>query len=236
MFYLGTSGWYYDHWKGLFYPEKIEKKDWLPYYSKKFNTVEVNASFYRLPFKNMVKGWYNKTPDNFLLTFKGSRIVTHRKKLKNVEDYLEKFYSRIQLSKEKLAVVLWQLPPFLKRNDEKLKNFLSILNKEIKQVVEFRHPSWFTKEVYKILKKYDIGFCVVSCPDFSTPVISTTDFAYIRWHGKDKWYRSNYSKKDLKKWASKIKKLDVDEVYGYFNNDYNAYAPKNCLQLKEMLK
>lgn len=235
MIYLGTSGWSYDHWVGNFYPKDLKKGDWLKFYSEKFNTVEVNASFYRLPFKNMVKGWKKKTPDDFLLTFKGSNLITHKKKLKDSEKYLDKFYSRFEMLEDKKGTILWQLPPSLHRDDDLIENFLNNLNSNFKQVIEFRHKSWFDKEVYNLLKNYNVGFCIISSPDFITDFIVTSDFAYIRWHGKDKWYRYNYSKEELKEWAEKIRSLDVEEVYGYFNNDFEGYAPKNCEKLKKIL-
>jgi len=235
MLYLGTSGWYYDDWIDNFYPKDMKKTEWLEYYSQKFNTVEVNASFYRLPFKNMVKGWKNKTPDDFTLTFKGSRVITHNQKLNNVEEYLDRFFQRIRLS-EKVGVVLWQLPPNLKKDIDRLENFISNLDSSIKQCVEFRHKSWFDQDVYDVLDKYDIAYCIISAPGLPSTIQVTSDFAYFRWHGVDDWYKHNYSKNELNGWATKIKQLDVNEIYGYFNNDFNAYAPKNCELLKELLK
>ncbi len=235
MIYLGTSGWSYDDWIGKFYPEDLQKNEWLKFYSKKFNTVEVNASFYRLPFKNMIRSWKDKTPDDFLLTFKGSQLITHRKKLKNSEDYLKKFYDRIKLADEKVGVILWQLPPQLSKDKTLLEKFLNKLNYDYKQCIEFRHKSWFDKEIYKLLEKYNIAFCIISAPGLPSTIEVTSDFVYIRWHGINDWYKHNYSKNELNEWASRIKKIDAKDVFGYFNNDYNAFAPKNCLELKKMI-
>lgn len=235
MLYLGTSGWYYDHWKDTFYPEDLKKSEWLAYYSKQFNTVEVNASFYRLPFRNMVKGWKNKTPDTFLLTFKGSKSITHNKKLKGVEEYIDKFFERIKLS-EKIGVVLWQLPPSLKKDNDRLENFMTKLDPDIRHCIEFRHKSWFEKDVYDLLRQYDIAYCIISAPGLPSTIQVTTDFAYFRWHGVNNWYKHNYSKNELNGWATKIKQLDVKDIFGYFNNDYMGYAPKNCKALKEILE
>lgn len=232
---LGTSGWYYEDWVDAFYPEKMEKSDWLSYYADRFNTVEVNASFYRLPFENMVKGWKRKTPDDFLLTFKGSKVVTHRKKLNDVKDYLDRFFSRVKLA-EKIGVILWQLPPNIKKDLSRLEQFLALLDSDLRQCVEFRHDSWFEQDTYDLLEKYDVGFCMISAPNLPSPLRVTSDFAYIRWHGLDDWYKYDYSKQELSKWADVIKNLEVDEVFGYFNNDYQAFAPKNCSQLLELLK
>lgn len=232
--YLGTSGWYYDHWIDTFYPSDLSKGDWLPFYAQRFNTVEVNASFYRLPFKNMVKGWKNKTPDNFSLTFKGSQLITHKRKLKNIKDYLSTFQQRIRLA-EKIGVVLWQLPPTLSKNIHRLNDFLGLLDKNMRHCIEFRHKSWFEDEVYNLLRNHDVGFCILSAPKLPTEIQVTSDFAYIRLHGIHDWYKHDYSEKELKKWAETINNLKVDTVFCYFNNDYNGFAPKNCSRLKELL-
>jgi len=236
MIYLGTSGWYYTHWLGNFYPENLEQNKWLGFYSKKFNTVEVNASFYRLPFKNMIKGWTNKTPDDFELTFKGSNIITHKKKLKDIDEYLKKFYDRIKLAENKIGVILWQLPPQLKKDINLLEDFLNKFNCKYRQCIEFRNKSWFERDVYNILKKYNVAFCVISAPGLPLNIEVTSDFAYFRWHGKDDWYKYDYSKEELNGWATQIKNLDVKNIYGYFNNDFNGFAPLNCLKLKELLE
>jgi uncharacterized protein YecE (DUF72 family) len=236
MLYLGTSGWYYDDWQGVFYPDDIQKSDWLPFYSTQFNTVEVNASFYRLPFKNMMKGWMKKTPNDFLLTFKGSQVITHRKKLHDVKEYLEKFFDRMFLAKRKIGVILWQLPPQVKKDVALLEDFINILDSDFRHCIEFRHKSWFQGDVYSALERYNIGFCVLSAPKLPSIIKVTSDFAYFRWHGKKQWYKYNYTKKELNGWATQLKKLDVDIVFGYFNNDYKGYAPKNCIELKEIME
>ncbi len=236
MIYLGTSGWSYEDWIGKFYPEDIKKNEWLNFYSKKFDTVEVNASFYRLPYEKMIKGWKNKTPNDFLLTFKGSQLITHKKKLKDSEEYLKKFYDRIKLVEKKLGVILWQLPPQLKKNIDLLEDFLNKINSNYKQCIEFRHKSWFSKEIYNLLKKYNVAFCIISAPKLPSTIEVTADFAYIRWHGTDDWYKHNYSKEELNGWATQIKKLNVNDVFGYFNNDYKGFAPKNCIKLKKILE
>lgn len=235
MIRLGTSGWYYDGWVGEFYPDDIEKREWLVYYSKHFDTVEVNASFYRLPFENMLKGWDRRTPDDFIFVMKGSRMVTHRKRLRNVESSLTTFYDRISMLGDKVGAVLWQLPPGIKRDDKLLENFLSELNPDFKNVVEFRDESWFDDGIYDLLREHGVSYCIVDCPDLPAVMKVTSDLAYIRFHGKDDWYNYDYSNQELGGWASRIKELDVKDVYIYFNNDQGGYAPKNCLSLKKML-
>lgn len=234
MIHLGTSGWYYEHWQGRFYPPELERRQWLGFYAQHFSTVEVNASFYRLPFANMVKGWYRRTPEDFVLAFKGSRVVTHRRRLQEVDDYLDTFYERISLAREKRGPVLWQLPPSLERDDDLLESFLAALDEEIPQALEFRHRSWFVRPVYDLLEKYGIALCVVSCPDLEPVVEVTAPFTYIRWHGSDDWYASSYSRQHLQRWAHIIRNMDVP-VYGYFNNDARGYALDNCRTLRDML-
>ena len=234
MLYLGTSGWYYEHWIDQFYPSDLSKSDWLSFYADRFNTVEVNASFYRLLFKNMIKGWKNKTPDDFLLTFKGSQLITHKKKLQDVEEYLNRFHQRIRLAK-KIGVVLWQLPPSLKKDIDRLESFLQLLDSDMRHCVEFRHKSWFDDGVFDLLRRYNIGFCILSAPKLPSMVQVTSDFAYIRWHGVNDWYQHDYTDVELKEWAETINSFDVDTVFGYFNNDYQGFAPKNCLTLKKIL-
>jgi len=235
MKYLGCSGWYYGHWEGLFYPEGLAKNKWLEFYAKKFNTVEVNATFYRFPFPNMVKGWYNKTSKDFKFTLKGNRLITHVKKLKDVKKLVNSFYKTADILKEKLACILWQFPPSLKLDLKRLDKFCKDLNTKYNNVIEFRHKTWYCKDVYKLLKKNRIGYCIVSAPNLPEDIKVTTKFAYIRFHGKKSWYGSRYSKKEMQEWAEIIKKLKVKDVYAYFNNDYNAYAVKNCLELKKLV-
>jgi uncharacterized protein YecE (DUF72 family) len=236
MDYLGTSGWYYAHWADRFYPKGLPKSDWLPYYCTKFNTVEVNASFYRLPSESMVAGWREKTPAGFVFAFKGSRVVTHLKKLKGTSEYLATFYARVGMVGEKLGVVLWQLPPSLRFDLALLEGFLAELRQDIRQVVEFRHDSWFTPETFALLERYHVGLCIVSSPTMPVVVKATAGFAYVRWHGNALLYISNYSHKQLEDWARQIRGLPVQDVFGYFNNDAFAFAPQNCLELKEILK
>jgi len=236
MDYLGTSGWYYEHWAGRFYPEGLAKSKWLPYYCTRFNTVEVNASFYRLPSEKMVAGWRDKTPEGFVFTFKGSRVVTHLKKLKGTSEYLARFYDRIGVVGGKLGVVLWQLPPSMKCDLSVLEGFLVELRRDIRQVIEFRHESWFRPEVYALLERYGVGLCIISSPKMPVVVKTTAPFAYIRWHGNALMFISNYRREELEEWARQIRSLAVEDVYGYFNNDAFAFAPLNCLELKDIMQ
>ena len=236
MIYLGTSGWYYKHWARRFYPAGVVQHDWLGYYATKFSTVEVNNTFYRLPSQKMVQGWDEKTPDDFVFAFKGSRLVTHLKKLRNTADALHVFYERMKLVGHKLGIILWQLPPSLSLDVPLLEGFLAELDPGIRQAVEFRHQSWFTPEAYRVLEQYQVGLCIISAPTLPTIITTTAPFSYIRWHGKAALYATNYTDRELEDWAKTIRALPVDDVYGYFNNDAFAYAPTNCLHLINLLQ
>lgn len=235
--HIGCSGWNYKEWRGAFYPEKLAKKNWLEYYSEKFDTVEVNNTFYRFPKDENLESWRDTVPKDFLFTLKGSRYVSHMKKLKEVKESVQKFSDAAHLLKSKLGCILWQLPPNLHRNDEKLDQFCKDLDSKDKNVIEFRHESWYDQGVYEILSKHDVSFCAISSPDFSEEMITTNQTGYLRFHGKgEKWYDYLYSEKELEKWYQKIQKKDLKEIYIYFNNDIHANAPKNALQLKELFE
>jgi uncharacterized protein YecE (DUF72 family) len=237
MIWIGCSGWFYQHWIGKFYPSSLEKKEWLSFYAKSFNTAEVNMTFYRFPFSAVLKSWYNKTPANFKFTFKANRLITHVKRFEETQELVKKFLDLLNLVKEKLACVLWQLPPgmhFSDRNLKLLDSFLSSLSQR-DNVVEFRHKSWWRKETYELLKGHGAAFCMVSCPQLPDSFVVTSDIAYVRFHGSTAWYRHDYQQKELEEWGAKIKRTKGKEVYCYFNNDYEAYAPKNATQLKGIL-
>ncbi len=234
---IGTSGWHYDDWRGRFYPEGLAKSKWLEFYAGHFSTVELNNTFYRLPSEAAFKNWYDSTPPGFIFAVKISRYITHIKKLKDTREALQNFMSMATLLKDKLGPVLYQLPPSLHRDDAKLQKFLSGLSTEYKHVIEFRHESWLTDEVYDILRRYHVGMCVFDMPNLSCPLLATADFAYIRFHGKDSLYSSSYSDGELADWAEKIKKLaeNLGNVYIYFNNDIQGFALKNAETIRELL-
>lgn len=235
-YHIGCSGFYYNDWKGLFYPEDLPKKKWLEYYAETFDTVEINNSFYRMPKEKTVQGWYDRVPENFSFTLKGSRYITHIKKLKDVGESVAYFYHLADILAEKLGSVLWQLPPAFRKNTERLEEFCRLLQPQYKNVLEFRHQSWFDEEVYDIMRKYQVAYCVISAPgDLPEDVITTARHSYLRFHGKEDWYKYDYNDEQLKKWAHVLEEIDSDEVFIYFNNDYHANAIKNGNRLKELL-
>ncbi|MBL7084875.1 MAG: DUF72 domain-containing protein [Candidatus Omnitrophica bacterium] len=236
-YFVGTSGWYYQHWLGRFYPDDLPKEKLLPYFAQHFNTVELNNTFYHLPKEETVKGWHKKAPKDFVFSVKASRFITHIKRLANLGDSLKVFLKRASLLKEKLGPILYQLPPSMKKDPERLSSFLKKLPKRMKNVVEFRHQSWLDEEIFRLLAKFNVAYCVVSMPNFPTILAPTAEFVYIRMHGGSSLYRSNYSKAELKQCTGWIKKFLQDglDTYVYFNNDAYAYAVKNALVLKKML-
>ena len=230
---VGCSGWHYDHWRGLYYPEGLPKSKWLQFYAREFSTVELNNSFYRLPSEKAFTTWREFSPDNFIFAVKVSRFITHIKRLENLGSAVENFLSRACLLQAKLGPLLYQLPPNMKRNDEMLENFLSSLPQEYQHVFEFRHESWIDDSVFQILQNYNMGLCVFDMPDFSCPLIATSDFAYIRFHGSESLYSSCYSDEELFQWAERIAFLgrNIKAIYIYFNNDVEAFAVQNAMTL-----
>lgn len=236
---IGCSGFLYDSWRGVFYPEELPHKRWLSFYMKKFNTVELNVTFYRLLKKEAFERWYKETPPDFKFCLKGSRFITHVKKLKDVELPLSTFFNATAPLLEKLEVILWQLPPNLKLNMKNLEDFVENLKKyPVRHVFEFRHKSYLGKKVFKLLSAANIGVCMADWPEFINDLPPTSDFVYIRRHGEGGNYATDYTPEQLKNDAKKIKeylKLGKD-VYCYFNNDASAYAPKNALELAAILE
>jgi uncharacterized protein YecE (DUF72 family) len=235
---IGCSGFLYDSWKGAFYPENLPHKYWLTFYMQKFNTVELNVTFYRLLKKEAFERWYKETPPEFSFSLKGSRFITHVKKLKDVELPLSTFFNATAPLMEKLEVVLWQLPPNLKLNMTNLEDFIeNIKAYPVRHVFEFRHKTWLSKKVLKLLAASNIAVCMADWPEFIDDLPVTADFVYLRRHGEGGSFATNYTPEQLKNDAKRIKeylKMGKD-VYFYFNNDAFAYAPKNAIELKAIL-
>lgn len=236
-YFIGTSGWVYRQWREVFYPPKLAQSKWLEFYCQHFATVELNNSFYRLPTEKAFSNWRQTSPEGFIYAVKVSRFITHIKRLKDVEEPIQTFLSRARLLGEKLGPLLYQLPPNMHRNDERLENFLSLLPKELSHVLEFRHESWLDEGVFDILRKHNVGFCVFDMPGLACPLLATADFAYIRFHGSSGLYYSCYSEEELENWARRISGLakDLDAVYIYFNNDAEGYAIQNARTLAQKL-
>ena len=236
-YYIGTSGWHYEHWKGLFYPEGLAKANWLEFYAQHFPTVELNNSFYHLPSEKAFVNWRESSSEGFMFAVKVSRFITHIKRLKDAEEPLQNFLARAGFLQHKLGPLLYQLPPNMKRDDERLEAFLSILPPQYHHVFEFRHESWIDDSVFQMLRRYNVGLCVFDMPGFTCPVVATADFAYVRFHGSAGLYWSCYSDEELSQWAEKIAELgrSLKTVYIYFNNDAEAYAVRNAKTIAQFL-
>lgn len=238
--YIGCSGYYYNHWKDIFYPGGLAKIKWLPFYAQHFNTVEINSSFYHMPLDSSLNNWYKITPPGFNFTLKGNRFITHMKKL-NVDQELTElvyvFQQKAYLLKDKLGCILWQLPGSFRADVKKLEEFCKLLDASIPHVFEFRHSSWFTPEILEILKIHNASLCILSAPGNLPEMVETTsNIAYIRFHGINGWYNDNYSNEQLDTWAQKIKNLKVDQLYAYFNNDFNGFAVHNGLYFSQQME
>ena len=242
--FIGTSGFYYYHWVGKFYPEDIRRDEVLPFYSRHFNTVEINSSFYHIPRKTTVEKWEKSVPESFVFSLKFTRILTHLKPLHPELQTLEKFFSSLEPLKKKETIILIQLPARLKLNLEKLSVFTNLLPKDFKFAFEFRHKSWFCEEVYDLFKKKNMAIVLSDSPIkksgerlWPKVEVETADFFYIRFHGSKELYRSSYSDEELEKYAElitqKVKK--GLKVFAYFNNDAEGWAIENAKRLKELL-
>ncbi len=235
--YIGTSGWAYDHWLGGFYPQGLPRTKWLEFYNQHFSTVELNSSFYHMPSEKAFTTWRQKSSDNFVYAVKVSRLITHLKRLRNIAEPLENFLQRAQILGAKLGPLLYQLPPNMRRNDAVLEDFLNLLPPQLCHVFEFRNESWFDEAVFDLLRKHNAGFCIYDAPGFTTPLVATASFAYLRFHGSEYLYGSCYSDPELKEWAKRIGQLGqgLTSIYIYFNNDTEAFAVKNAKRLSDML-
>jgi uncharacterized protein YecE (DUF72 family) len=236
-YHVGCSGWHYEHWRGLYYPVELPRPKWLQFYARQFATVELNNTFYRLPSEKAFTAWRESTPAGFIFAVKVSRFITHIKRLKNLDSAVENFLSRATFLGEKLGPLLYQLPPNMKRNDELLQNFLSSLPPKYQHVVEFRHQSWIDDAVFNILREHNVGLCVFDMPGFSCPLVATSDFVYLRFHGGEELYSSCYRDDELSRWAQRIARLgqNIKAGYIYFNNDAGAFAVRNAMTLGNFL-
>jgi uncharacterized protein YecE (DUF72 family) len=233
---IGTSGWTYRDWRGRFYPQKLPQREWLQYYADRFPTVELNVTTYRLPKEADVARW-STAPDGFVYTVKLSRLITHRKRPGEPQAFVDNYMRAIAPLEPRIANVLAQFPPWFTRDDDALRAFLDALPQHHRYVVEFRDPSWYDEAVYTILRERRVSLCLHDMRGSETPPVVTGPVLYIRLHGPVRAYAGSYSRARLERWAETIRTLSpqVDGTYVYFNNDQNAYAPRNAATLREML-
>jgi uncharacterized protein YecE (DUF72 family) len=236
---VGCSGWNYKHWRERVYPKGLPARRWLQHYATLFDTVEVNATFYRLPTRQSVASWVAESPPDFLFAVKASRYLTHMKRLTDLGQGVQRFYERIEplVQSPKLGPVLWQLPENFHRNDERLGSALEQLPPG-RHCFEFRHESWFVEDVYALLRRHGAALVIGDAPTrpFQTHEL-TADWTYLRFHYGSRGRNGNYSERELEEWADRIAGWrERVEVFAYFNNDWEGYAVKNGLWLESRLE
>jgi uncharacterized protein YecE (DUF72 family) len=230
---VGTSGWSYDDWGGAFYPKNLPRARWFEHYVTRFSTVEVNYSFYRLPTETIVKRWHDEAPNRFRFALKGSRYITHVRRLSGCREEVGRFTERMGGLKGHLGVMLWQLPPTLEHDLPLLERFVSLLPRGIRHAIEFRHPSWLVDDAFDVLREHGIAHVSVSSSSMPKDLTVTADFVYVRFHGLAEGYGHDYSRDELLPWARFLRDARTRGLdgYAYFNNDARARAPKNAREL-----
>ena len=233
---IGTSGWTYKDWRGRFYPPKLPQREWLAYYTTRFPTVELNVTTYRLPKQHDLERWA-AVPPGFVYTVKLSRLITHRKRPGEPRQFVDNYMARVAPLTPRVANFLAQFPPFWARDDDALRGFLDTLPRQHRYVIEFRNASWYHDDVYAILRKHGMSLCVHDMRDSIAPHVVTGPVLYVRLHGPVRAYAGSYARTKLARWASTIRTMapHVDATFVYFNNDQNAYAPRNAETLIDLL-
>ena len=233
--WVGCSGYFYWGWRGLFYPEEAPPSRWFEFYARRFDTVEMNSTFYRFPTEATVKRWLKKAPESFRFTVKAPRRITHIERMKEPAS-VAKLYAVLRALGDHLGAVLFQLPPGFHYSEEHLERVLAPLDSGFDNALEFRHPSWWRGEVFEALDAAGAIFVSVSAPDLPDDYVETAGRAYLRFHGRTAWYRYRYDEAELKEWASRVRTGSAKTVYAYFNNDPEAAAPANALRFRELLE
>jgi len=236
-YYIGTSGFTYEHWRDIFYPPEVPAKNWLEYYARHFSTVEINSSFYHLPKPSVCDNWKRRTPENFTFAVKASRFITHIKRLKDCTEPIARFFGAVQPLGEKCGPILFQLPPGMKNDIPRLEGFLKILPAGYRYVFEFRNKTWYTDDLFSALDTAGIGFCIHDLPDMVSPLWVTGSFVYVRFHGAELRYSSPYNDEELASWAGRMNEWAKagKDIYAYFNNDAGGYAVENAKTLIQFL-
>jgi uncharacterized protein YecE (DUF72 family) len=239
MAHVGTSGWSYDHWSGVLYPQGMNPAKRLQVYTEAFSTVELNASFYRWPPARTFASWRLRLPPGFLMTVKAPRGLTHAKRLLEPEAWIERIAAGWHELGDRRAMLLVQLHPRHERDDARLEYFLAALPEWIPVAVEFRHPSWHTEEVFQLLERHGASYCVMSGARLPCILRATARRVYVRFHGPDAQalYAGSYSDEDLRWWADRVREWEAGghEVFAYFNNDGEGHAVRNARRLLELL-
>lgn len=234
---IGCSGWSYKDWRGPFYPPEVKVKDHLAYYASQFGTAEINASFYRLPTEKAVAAWRDSVPDGFVFAWKASRFLTHNKKLNDPKDSLELIVGRMAPLGDRFGPILFQLPPSLHLDYQRLATFLGLLPKGRRCTVEFRHPGWYRADIFRLLGDHDVALTISDHHDAPSPWEATASFVYIRAHGPGGRYYGRYDDGALKQMAGRLKdwRKAGKDVFCYFDNDIRSAAPQDAKRLIDLV-
>ena len=238
QYFVGTSGWTYDHWKGNFYPAGLPKSRWFGHYATIFSSVEINATFYRTFKDETYQNWYNKAPPGFSYVLKAPRPVTHYKLLEDVAGEIRAFWRSASLLEDKLGLVLLQVAPDTPYDPDRLQKALLAFPDPTRVAVEFRHDGWFTGEVQRLLASLGAVFCDADSPRSRLRGWVTSQTGYMRLHGRQHWYSNNYSDAELADIAERAKRMSAggaSKIFIFFNNDFEGYAPVNAQTLQRML-
>jgi uncharacterized protein YecE (DUF72 family) len=236
-FHVGCSGWFYWHWRGEFYPKTTPTNKWFDHYADRFRTVELNAPFYAWPTVGTVNTWRRQLGRRrFVYTVKVCELITHVKRFSRTQELTKDFGYIADLLGPHMGCFLFQLPPSFHYSPARLNRIVDQLDPKLRNVVEFRHRSWWNERVYAVFRDAGIIFCSCSGPRLPDELIKTADDIYIRFHGIKQWYRHDYSKAELAVWADRIRASGASRVWAYFNNDRNGYAIANARELLRQLR
>ena len=235
--FVGCSGWFYWHWRGTFYPPGTRSADWFGHYARTFRTVELNAPFYCWPKVSAVQGWVRQAGRRkFTYTVKVSDLITHVKRFSRTARLVKDFYFIGDLLGPQMGCFLFQFPPSFRYSKARLDRIVRQLDPARRNVVEFRHASWWNEKVYEAFRRKNIIFCSCSGPRLPDELVKTADEIYVRFHGTQRWYRHDYSDEELAVWAGRIRASGAKRVWAYFNNDRECYAIENAKELIRQLK
>ncbi len=234
--HIGCSGWYYWHWQGGFYPADLPRAAWFRFYSEQFDTVELNAPFYSWPTLATVRGWLKQAEGRrFIYTVKVCELITHVKRFTGTKTLVRDFGQIADLLGDRMGCFLFQLPPSFRYTAPRLRRILEQLDPARRNVVEFRHASWWNEKVFTAFRELGIIFCSCSGPRLPDELVKTADEIYVRFHGPQRWYRHDYSPDELAEWARRIRASGASRVWAYFNNDRDCYAISNARELRRQL-
>ena len=235
---VGCSGWQYQHWRGDFYPGELPQKTWFEHYAARFDTVEINNSFYRLPERATFASWARRAPPAFEFAVKASRFLTHMKKLKDPEEPIDRLFSRMRALGRHLGPVLYQLPPHWKVDVERFSHFLDALPGDVRHVVEFREPSWYSPEIFRLMERRRVALCLHDMKGSAPARARVGPFVYVRFHGATAKYGGGYTEERLRGWAGWLnaQRRDGCDAYAYFNNDVGGHAPRDAVTLRRLLE